>query len=74
MSRGAGRLYRPIAGDGHESAVWWMDYTIDGKRYRVSTHTSVKGDAQDQLRKEVGDLRKERDDLRKMVDELKADK
>ncbi len=55
MSRGAGRLFRPVAGDGHKSAVWWMDYTVNGARHRVSTHTTVKGDAQDQLRTQIGD-------------------
>ena len=57
MSRGAGRLFRPINGDGHRSAVWWLDYTIDGKRHRVSSRTTVKGEAQEQLRKEIGDRR-----------------
>ncbi len=55
MSRGAGRLFRPINGDGRRSDVWWLDYTLAGERHRVSSHTTVKGDAQDQLRKQIGD-------------------
>src|SRR5258705_9534813 len=55
MSRGAGRLFRPVAGDGHESDVWWLDYTIGKKRYRVSSKTTVKREAQDQLRTQIGD-------------------
>ena len=55
MSRGAGRLFRPVAGDGHKSDVWWLDYTVNGARHRVSSRTTVKGEAQDQLRMQIGD-------------------
>lgn len=55
MSRGQGRLYRPIDGRGNESAVWWMDYTVAGQRHRESSETAVKSEAQDVLRQRVGD-------------------
>ena len=30
-------------------AVWWLDYTVDGKRYRESSGTKVKTEARDLL-------------------------
>lgn len=55
MSRGAGRVYRPVNGDGRKARVWWLDYTLNGKRYRVSSETTVKSEAQDKLREQIGD-------------------
>ncbi len=50
MSRGQGRVYRDP-----KSAVWWLDYSLGGKRHRESSGTTVKADALDILRTRVGD-------------------
>ena len=55
MSRGQGDVFRPVNGKGKESAVWWLDYTVDGKRYRESSGTKVKTDARDLLRERIGE-------------------
>ena len=49
MSRGQGHVFRPVNGRGNESAVWWLDYTVDGRRYRESSKTTVKKEATDLL-------------------------
>jgi len=52
--RGNGRLYRPKV-RGRLTAVWWMDYSIGGKRHRQSSRTTVKKDAYRTLRQHIGD-------------------
>jgi len=49
MSRGQGDVFRPVNGKGNESLIWWLDYTVDGKRYRESSGTKVKTEARDLL-------------------------
>src|SRR6266571_4871648 len=49
MSRGQGDVFRPVNGKGHESQIWWLDYTIDGKRFRESSKTKIKKEATDLL-------------------------
>ena len=53
MSRGQGRVYRPKV-DGCETAVWWLDYSVRGKRHRESSGTTNKADAQRLLRERIG--------------------
>src|SRR5712692_4535970 len=48
MSRGQGRVYQRFS-------VWWMDYSVGGKRHREPTGAATKKDAFDVLRKRVGD-------------------
>jgi integrase len=47
--RGNGRVFRPKV-RGRETAVWWIDYSLHGQRYRESAHTTVKREAQQLLR------------------------
>ena len=49
MSRGQGFVYKPINGKGNQSAVFWLDYTVDGRRYRESSKTKIKKEAMDLL-------------------------
>ena len=37
--RGQGRVYRPKV-HGREIAVWWLDYGVNGKRFRESMNTT----------------------------------
>src|SRR2546430_6815332 len=48
MSRGQGRAYQ-------RHSVWWIDYSMGGKRHREPTDAATKQDAQDILRKRIGD-------------------
>ncbi len=48
MSRGQGRAYQ-------RHSVWWIDYSMGGKRHREPTDAATKRDAQDILRKRIGD-------------------
>lgn len=54
MSRGQGRVYRPRV-RGAETDVWWLDYSVRGERHRESSGTTSKREAQDRLRKLIGD-------------------
>jgi integrase-like protein len=54
MSRGLGRVFRPKV-DGKQTAVWWLDYSVGGKRHRESSGFTSKTDAQDLLRRRIGD-------------------
>src|SRR2546422_11388635 len=51
--RGQGRVFRPKYG-GLESQVWWLDYSVRGKRYRESSETTNKTAAQRVLRDRIG--------------------
>jgi integrase len=51
--RGQGRVFRPKV-DGRESQVWWLDYSIRGKRHRESSGTTGKKEAFAKLRERVG--------------------
>jgi integrase len=48
MSRGLGRVYQ--RGD-----VFWLDYTVGGKRHREPTEAASKSAAKDILRERIGD-------------------
>jgi integrase len=52
--RGQGRVFRPKV-RGKQTTVWWLDYSIRGKRFRESTHTTSKSGALEILRQRVGD-------------------
>ncbi len=52
--RGNGRVFRPKV-RGHQTAVWWLDYSLHGQRYRESAHTKVKADAQRLLRQKFNE-------------------
>ena len=54
--RGQGRVFRPKYG-GLESQVWWLDYSVRGKRYRESSETTNKTAAQRLLRERIGAAR-----------------
>jgi integrase len=51
--RGQGRVFRPKV-DGRESQVWWLDYSIRGKRHRESSGTTSKKEAFALLRERIG--------------------
>jgi integrase len=48
MSRGQGRVYQ-------RGSVWWLDYSLGSRRHREPTTVTTKRDAQDILRKRIGD-------------------
>lgn len=52
--RGQGRVFRPKV-NGRETAVWWLDYSVRGRRHRESAHTTSKRDALELLRQRIGD-------------------
>ena len=52
MSRGLGRVFRPIV-RGRPTVVWWLDYGVRGVRYRESSGTTNKADAQRVLRERI---------------------
>lgn len=54
MSRGLGRVFRPKV-RGRETSVFWLDYSLHGRRYRESSHTTSKGDAQRMLRQRLAE-------------------
>ncbi len=49
-----GRVFRPKV-RGRETAVWWLDYSVHGKRHRESAKTESKTEAQRMLRQRIGD-------------------
>jgi len=51
--KGQGRVYRPNIG-GRETKIWWLDYGINGKRYRESSKSKSKRVALDLLRQRIG--------------------
>ena len=54
--RGRGRVYRPTSGyTGEAVAVWSLDYTVNGKRYRHPSGQAVKADALDALAQAIAD-------------------
>ncbi len=55
MSRGQGRVYRPTNGAGRKQAIWWLDYSVGGKRYRESSGTTSRREAFEILRQRIGD-------------------
>lgn len=55
MSRGQGQVFRPVDGKGRRQNVWWLDYTVGGKRHRESSGTTNKSEAQRILRSKMGD-------------------
>ena len=50
--RGLGRVYRPKV-RGRQTAVWWLDYSVRGERYRESSGTTGKSEAQRLLRQQL---------------------
>lgn len=51
--RGQGRVFRPnIAG--RETKVWWLDYSVRGRRHRESSATTSKKAALELLRVRIG--------------------
>ncbi len=42
--RGQGRVYRPKV-RGEPTAVWWLDYSVNGRRYRESSGKTTKTEA-----------------------------
>ena len=48
MSRGQGRVYQ-------RGSVWWLDYSLGSRRHREPSTAATKRDAQDILRKRIGD-------------------
>src|SRR5712692_1264939 len=57
MSRGQGRVYQPVVRRSkrrtEKTAVWWLDYTVDGRRYRESSGTEVQAEAAALLRQRI---------------------
>src|SRR5690242_573547 len=56
--RGAsvGRLWKPAdPRTGEPCAIWWLDYSIRGKRYRESSKTSGRAEAAKLLRQRLGE-------------------
>lgn len=51
--RGLGRVFRPKV-RGRKTAVWWLDYSVRGRRHRESSETTNKTDAQRLLREHIG--------------------
>jgi len=59
-TRGMGRIYRPSytskrTGERKQQSVWWVDYSVDGKRYRQSTRSSNRKGAQQFLVKRLNE-------------------
>lgn len=71
--RGAGSVFRPKTA-GREQAVWWIAYSVRGKRVRESAKTPVKTEAEKLLRARVSAVdRGSLDDpavLRTTIDDL----
>jgi len=55
MSRGQGRVYRRKG-----TNVLWLDYSANGERHRESSETTSMREAQDKLRKLIGDRKEGR--------------
>ena len=53
--RGAGRVYRPP-----DTVNWWLDYCVNDKRHRESSEATSMREAQDKLRKLIGDRKEGR--------------
>ena len=47
--RGTGRLYQ-------RGGVWWIAYSVRGKRYRESAHSTNRRDAERLLRRRLGEV------------------
>jgi integrase len=52
--RGQGRVFRPQR-YGRQSAVWWLDYGLHGRRFRESARTTSKRQALALLRERIGE-------------------
>lgn len=69
--RGQGRVYRPKVTNrgngGEETAFWWLDYSVDGKRYRESSRTTNKREAVEMLPQRIEARRKGRAPARSSV-------
>jgi len=50
--RGQGRVYRPKVGR-RATAVWWLDYSTGGERFRESSATTEKREALKMLRRKI---------------------
>ena len=55
MSRGQGRVYRRKG-----TNILWLDYSANGERHRESSETTSMREAQDKLRKLIGDRKEGR--------------
>ncbi len=57
--RGQGRVYRPTVrrkgGVLQETSIWWLDYSLRGRRHQESSHMTRKTDAQKLLRERMAD-------------------
>ncbi len=53
MSRGLGRVFRPIV-RGRPTVIWWLDYSVRGVRHRESSDMTNKKEAQRLLRERLG--------------------
>lgn len=58
--RGQGRVFQPTYRDEKTGAkrsveVWWLDYTVGGKRHREPTEAASKREAQQILRQRIGE-------------------
>jgi hypothetical protein len=49
-----GSIYRPKLKSGSESSVWWISFFANGKRFRESTGTESKRQAEDLLKEREG--------------------
>ena len=56
--RGQGRVYRRRSGfTGEEGAIWWLDYSVNGERFRESSGSTIKTEARDILARRIADRR-----------------
>jgi integrase len=59
-TKGAGSVYRPSyrdqrSGEKRAASVWWISYTVGGRRIRESAKTTRKGEAEGMLRQRLED-------------------
>lgn len=83
MSSGTGSVYRPTytyKGKEKRSKVWWLDYSIDGKRTRESAETTDRKAALDKLHDRLRERGRgvsmrdlERVEFRELADLIEAD-
>jgi len=52
--RGQGRVFRPRV-RGRLTRLWWLDYSVGGRRHREPTGMRAKADAQRLLRERIGE-------------------
>jgi integrase len=52
--RGQGRVYRPKV-RGRSTQLWWLDYSVGGRRHREPSGMRAKADAQRLLRERMGE-------------------